>query len=155
MQPLRCPNCGGQVPWGRVVPVTSFQCAQCGIGLRLRERFIRATRLSAMALTASVLYFARLTAGGTTFLAITLIGTWILSAWLSPIRRRLFPPELELRGEFEGPLFGATPDVDDGDASFTDPDQFQNVRKRVERGKEIESCLTAEARRYHPVVSTM
>ena len=108
-----------------------------------------------MVVIAIALYLAHVTSDDLTFLASVLIGTWIVSAWLSPIRRRLFPPELELSGEFEGLLFGPTPDVDDTDESFIEPDQHQDIRKRVGRARDIESSLKAQPSIDHPAVSTI
>lgn len=108
-----------------------------------------------MVVTAACVYFAHATSDGLTFIATAVLGGLVLSFWLAPLRRRWFPPELEFSGEFQGLFYGATPDVDDSDASFTEPDLHQDVRNRVKRAKEIESSLKARPPIDHPAVSTL
>lgn len=119
--PITCPKCGTQIGWDRVSFHVQFLCPRCLSGLHLRDSYPRVLNVVAVVVTGLVFY--GLGARGDLLFWLVFLGWLPIAAVIQSINLSLFPPDVELTGEFRGILYGqpgasnaVSDDVDETDS---------------------------------------
>jgi predicted RNA-binding Zn-ribbon protein involved in translation (DUF1610 family) len=103
--PVVCASCGVPISWRYAD--TEFSCPACGCGLRLRRRYFRALYLMSYALAMLIAYaigFRDDALGAAGVLALLPVYFIVMT-----LNMRLFPPEVEISGEFRSILHPGEP----------------------------------------------
>jgi len=109
-QSVKCPSCGTLFPLRRVAFGKAFLCPQCHHGLRVRGAYLRVLGMFSLLIPGLAGYAIGMR--GDALLAAILLGMFPTNLILTFITLLLFPPDLELTGDYQGILYD-TPQVDD------------------------------------------
>ena len=101
--PLKCPACGSAVPWHRATSDTAFLCPACGRALQVRGSYFRVLNFLAFPIAGFGAY--ALGARDDVLFWITLLGAFPVAVILWFITMRLFPPDVDLTGDYRSVLY--------------------------------------------------
>jgi len=104
--PVTCPSCGTQISWRYAA--SEFSCPSCGCGLRLRHRYFRLLYFIGLGLAA--LAVRALGFEGGALFAGTVLAAWPMFVIVTMLNMRLFPPDVEISGAFQGILHPGAPE---------------------------------------------
>jgi hypothetical protein len=114
--PMKCPACGVSVGWKHASAHVQFLCPHCHQGLKLRPAYFRIVNVVSLIAAGLLAYGYGLRRDNVIWGV--LVGVFPVQVILLNISLRIFPPDVELTGDFRGILYG---DSDERSRSNKDP----------------------------------
>ena len=103
--PVNCPSCGAEISWRRADLDLPFPCPACRHGVLIRKRYLRVIGIVSLVLAALIVYGIGIR--GDALIPAVLLAILPTQFVVGFITLRLFPPDVDLTGDFRGILFGA------------------------------------------------